>query len=125
MPLSCSKCGQTSFKSYAELDNHREKTHEQQFEPAQFGLPSEVLERLRESFEQSDEISLRGAIDLSGNHGLLFIDCSEDELELIVDYLITENLASNNFGTPPTPAKNNYSQRLHLFGRKCVLKYQR
>lgn len=108
MSLSCSKCGQTGFKSYSELDGHRKKNHEHQFELTQFGLPSAVLERLKESLEQSDEISLRGAIDLSGNHGLLFIDCSEDELEVIVDHLMTENLASNNFGKPHTPAKNNY-----------------
>ena len=92
MSLSCSKCGQTGFKSYLELDDHRDKNHEQQFKLTEFGLPSEVLERLKESLEQSDEISLRGAIDLSGNHGLLFIDCNEDELEVIVDHLMTENL---------------------------------
>ncbi len=108
MSLSCSKCGQTGFKSYLELDGHREKNHEQQFKLTEFGLPSEVLERLKESLEQSDEISLRGAIDLSGNHGLLFIDCNKNELEVIVDHLMTENLASNNFGTPPSPAKNKY-----------------
>ena len=108
MSLSCSKCAQTGFKSYLELNGHREKNHEQQFKLTEFGLPSEVLDRLKQSLEQSDEISLRGAIDLSGNHGLLFLDCSEDELEVIVDHLITENLASNNFGKPPSPAKNKH-----------------
>jgi len=108
MSLSCSKCGQPGFKTYSELDRHREENHEKQFELTQFGLPSEVLERLRESREQSDEISLRGAIDLSGSHGLLFIDCNKDQLEVIVDHLITGNLASNNFGKPPTPAQNKH-----------------
>ena len=108
MSLSCSKCGQTGFKSYLELDGHRDKNHEQQFKLTEFGLPSEVLESLKESLEQSDEISLRAAIDLSGNHGLLFIDCNKNELEVIVDLLMTENLASNNFGKPPSPAKNKH-----------------
>ena len=108
MSLSCSKCGQTGFKSYLELSDHRESIHEHQFELTQFGIPSEVLERLNERREQSHEIYLHGAIDLSGKHGALFIDCNDDELEAIVNCLITENLASNKFGKPPTSAKNDH-----------------
>ena len=106
MSLSCSKCGQTGLKSQNELSDHRKSVHEHQFEFTQFGLPTEVLDRLNERRDQSQKLSLFGAIDVAGKHGALFIDCNDDELEVVVNCLVTENLATNKFSKSPTSAKS-------------------